>query len=206
MVRRSPDAPDCALVCEAIDAHLSGLVPADQRAAIAAHIARCPACRDEFELAAVIRCELSALPRFDAPPRVIKAVRRRVQGTAAEPPAVPTGRSADRRRRVRVALAAAAAVALAAAAILVVPGRSSRPAQQASAVEIAHATAEARLAFSLLAYATATAQLELRQGVLRERVVAPVLRGISGSVIARGRSSSVEHSCPTPNTAPGGSS
>lgn len=205
-MRRSPDALPCALVREEIEARLSGSLPVGLNAAVDAHLQRCPPCRAEVELAVAIRRELSALPRFDAPPQVTEAIRRRVRGTAPEPPAISSGRSPDRRRRAWVAIAAAAAVALAAAAILVMPGRSSRPAQQASAVEIARATAEARLAFSLLADATATAQLELRQGVLRERVVAPVLRGIADSVIARGRLSSVERSCPTPNTAPGGSS
>jgi len=206
MVRRSPDASDCALVCEAIDAHLSGLGPADQRAAFEAHIARCPACRDELELAAVIRCELSALPRLDAPPRVIEAVRRRVQGIAAEPPAVLTGHSTDRRRRARVALAAAAAAAFAVAAVVILGGRFPRTSHHASAVEIAHATAEARFAFSLVADATATANHELRQGVLRQRVVATALRGISRAIVAHPRSSSVQRSHPTPIIAHGGSS
>jgi len=206
MVRRSPDAPDCALVCDAIDAHLSGLGPAAQRAAIEAHIARCPACRDELELAADIRRELSALPRLDTPPRVIEAVQRRVRGTARELPAVSSGRSTDRRRRAWVALAAAAAVVFALAAVLILPVRLVRTSQHASAVEVARATAEARFAFSLVADATATAHHELRQGVLRQRVVATALRGISRAVVAHPRSSSVQRSHPTPNIVHGGSS
>jgi len=205
-VRRSRDTLDCGLVRQAIEAHLSALLPADQRAAIEAHVERCLACRAELELAAAIRSELSGLPRFDAPPRVIEAIRRQVREVVSPPQALPSGRSAGGRFRARAALAAAAAAAFAVAAVVILPGRILRTSQHASAVEVAQATAEARFAFSVVADATATAHHELRHGVLHDRVLTTALRGISRAVIAHPRSSSAQRSHPTPNFSHGGSS
>jgi anti-sigma factor RsiW len=206
MVQRSPDALPCTRVREDIDARLSGRLPAARTAVVDAHLQRCPACHAELELAAAIRSELSGLPRFDAPPRVIEAIRRQVREVGSPPQARPSGRSAGGRFRARAALAAAAAAAFALAAVLMLPGRILRTSQHASAVEVAQATAEARFAFSLVAGAATTAQDELRHGVLGDRVMAPALRGLSRAVIAHPRSSSAQRLHPTPNISHGGSS
>ena len=126
MVQRSPDALPCSRVREDIDERLSGRLPAGRNAAVEAHLERCHACRAEVELAAAVRRELSALPRFDAPPRVIEAIRRRV-GAAPSPASLPFSRNANRRLPARVALAAAAAVALAVAVVVSLPDRSPQP-------------------------------------------------------------------------------
>ena len=204
MVQRSPDALPCTRVREDIDARLSGRLHAARNAAVDAHLQRCPACRAELELAAAVRRELSALPRFEAPPRVIEAIRRQA-GSAPSSSALPFSRSAGRRLPAGAALAAAAAVALAVAAIVFLPDRSPQP-PQVSAAQAARATAEARLAFALVAGAAATAQDELRHGVLRDRVMAPALRGLSRSVHGRNRHDGTDDRHTTRTTIPGGSS
>ncbi len=189
---------------EDIDERLSGRLPAGRNAAVEAHLERCPACRAEVELAAAIRRELSALPRFDAPPRVIEAIRRRV-GAAPAGATLKFSRNANRRLPARVALAAAAAVALAVAMVVSLPDRSPQPSRM-TAAEVDLATAEARFAFALIADATTSAQRELRDGVLRDRVLATAARGLSRSFRLDGHSGDIRSRNPTPITILGGPS
>jgi hypothetical protein len=77
-------------------------------------------------------------------------------------------------------LAAAAVVALAAAGVLLIgkgPGGEPTPDQ----IQAARASAEAKLAFALIADATQRAEDELIDGVLKERVLATAVRGLSRS-------------------------
>jgi predicted anti-sigma-YlaC factor YlaD len=202
-MRRSPDALPCDRVRDEIEARLSGGLPVGLDAAVDAHLESCPSCRAELELASAIRGELAALPSFDAPPRLIEALHRRVRETSA-PISHPIRRRAGGLHSARFGLAAAAAAVIAVAAIVLLLHRRPQP-PALSAAEVARATAQARYALSLVADATATARRELEQGVLRERVAATALRGVSRAVVASVRASGLERSHPVRKPVRGGS-
>lgn len=201
MTWRRRDRLDCPSALALIESHLeegSSASPSDE---LAAHLERCESCRAELELAEALRTEMGRLPRFDTPDRVIEAARRTI-GRDARPsrPATP-GRW---RLRPRTALAAAAVAIMAVTAMLVGPERP-RETQRASESEIAQATAEARLAFALIADATERAELELRDSVLRDRVIATAVRGVSKSFRLRSTLGRPSDQDPTPTTHGGGS-
>jgi hypothetical protein len=104
-----------------------------------------------------------------------------------------------------VALAAAAVVALAVAMVVSLPDRSPHPSTMSGA-EVALATKEARFAFALIADATTSAQRELRDGVLRDRVLATAARGLPRSFRLDGHSGDIRRRNPTPTIILGGSS
>ena len=97
-----PEGPHPA---EALSALVDGELPADERAAVAAHVERCPECSEELRAVRAVRDALRALPAVEPPPgfldRLVADLARR--GTP----------------RRRLALTGTAAV-VAAAALLVV--------------------------------------------------------------------------------------
>ena len=118
MTERHPD--DVTL-----DAWVEALLPADERAAIDAHLAACARCRDEVERQRALMERLHALPRAVEPgedlrPAIRAEIRRRVV-------------AADRRRSfraLRFPLAAAAMLLIAISAgvtALVLASRESEP-------------------------------------------------------------------------------
>jgi hypothetical protein len=115
------------------------------------------------------------------------------------------GRRANLRLPIRAVLAAAAVAAVAAAVVLLRPDQPGHS-PQAPAAEVALATAEARLAFALVADATNTARRELRDGVLRDRVIATAARGVSRSLRLDSRSGDIDGRQPKPTSISGGSS
>lgn len=201
MPRRRRSGLDCRSAIALIEAHLDGSPSAPPSAELAAHLERCASCRAELELAETIARETSRLPQFDTPNRVIEAARRRIAGPEAPPRAAEPSR---RRPPAWAALAAAALAAIAITAVLTGPERPPEP-SRASDAEVARATAEARLAFALIADATERAEHELRDSVLRDRVLATAVRGVSRSFRLRSTLSQAPDLGPTPTTPPGGS-
>lgn len=192
------DGVDCsralALIEERLDGQLSDALEAD----LTAHLERCVTCRAEHELAEQIHREMSVLPKFDTPLRVMEAARRSLDDRIGTPhPPSWIGRR-------RPAWTAAVAAAVAVAAVLVISVRLHRPAEPSPA-EVARATAEARLAFALIADATQRAEHELRDGVLRDRVLATAARGLSRSFRLRSRLAESPSSDHTPMIHAGGS-
>lgn len=185
---------DCAAVLERLEELLDGDlhdvaetesgVPAIRR-----HLDACPECAAELALAATLRRELRALPELDAPDalidRVLDATVR-----AAEPVPVP-GRWAAFRRSLEGLLPAparwaAATLAAAALAILVLVPRSHGPTPDpANDPELARAIVEARFALAYLGDLGRGAGVEIRDQVLRDRLVAPTVRGLLGPSGAR---------------------
>lgn len=195
------DGLDCSSALELMEARLDGPSTARPSAELAAHLERCASCRAELELAETVRREMGRLPCFDTPDRVIEAARRQI----GEPGAAPRAAAPSRwRRPAWTALAAAAIAAMAVTAVIVGPERS-RQAQRPSDDEIARAAAEARLAFALIADATERAEQELRDSVLRDRVLATAVRGVSRSFRLRSTLSQPPDLDPTPTTHGGGS-
>lgn len=106
---------------ESLGAHALGQLPAEERAALEAHLEGCPDCRAELEsLAGVARLMPLADPeRFGTVPTPPPALADRVAAT------ISAERRTERRRRVRLGLAlsgATAAVAAAVLALFVLPG------------------------------------------------------------------------------------
>jgi predicted anti-sigma-YlaC factor YlaD len=167
----------CAEVDELVEPYLDGELSDGLQASIQQHLQGCADCSSEVELAATIRRELHELPQFELSDRTVAAIRE-TAGVQAHG-LVRAGWLARNRSALTV-LAAAAVVAIAAAGVLLV-GSGPQPKAPAEQAEVDRATAEARLAFALIADATRRAEGELVDGVLRERVLATAVRGISRS-------------------------
>lgn len=171
--------PDHDLHCEEeldwIEPYLDGDLPEDEAVRLRGHLAGCPACAAELELAARIQSELRSLPQLDCPPEVLERVRQEGRGVVV--PFRP-------RRIVRTIgprLAAAAAVlalAMGGGALFL---QIQQPSDQPSPEQIAQATADAKLALAYLGKATRRASDDLREEVLAKRLVVPATRGVSRS-------------------------
>lgn len=113
---------------EALGAYALGQLAEDERAAVAAHLDGCDACRNELgQLAALARpLSLADPERFDAIPKPPVSLAARVAATIARE------RLRSRRRRIRlgVALAGAAVAATLLAVFALSGGGSSVPEQQ----------------------------------------------------------------------------
>ncbi len=152
----------CGEVEGLLEAHLDGDLGRDQSRAVTAHLAECPACAAEAQLAGRVRAELRALPELDAPAAVLASVR---WSTGSRRP----GRS-------RPILAVAAAVVAAVGLGLLWLDRS-RPSLDDP--EVARATAEARYALALVGAVGRRAALD---ELLGERVLSPALEGLVRSL------------------------
>ena len=113
---------------ESLGAHALGQLPAEERAALEAHLEGCPECRAELEsLAGAARLLPLADPdRFGTAPQPPAALGNRIAAT------IRAERRSTRRRRLRLGLAfsgVTAALAAAALAIFVLPGGGANPSQ-----------------------------------------------------------------------------
>lgn len=106
--------PTCAEVCDAAAEFALGILPAEERAAVAAHLLRCPACRDEVEqMMAVGSRLLDLVPGTEPPLGFDRRALARVHGSRAAARAGTWRRSS----RLITALGAAAAAAVIFAAV-----------------------------------------------------------------------------------------
>lgn len=202
MVRPENLDHDCTRALSLIDEQVDGELTPDSEQQLAAHLDRCERCRAELELSKAIRGELRSMPQFDTPERVVAAAKRRIRTRSSR---IAAARMPGHvHRRVWAGLAAAAVVLCALAAVLVVP-LPHRQVSKPSGAEIARATAEARLAFALIADATERAEHELRDSVLRDRILASAVRGVSKSFRLRSSGRPILDAQPTPNDERGGS-
>jgi anti-sigma factor (TIGR02949 family) len=168
----------CSRAKDLIEAYLDGDLPADASASVARHLDGCPECARQRELAAAVREELKRLPQFDLSPGRLDAIRHRVAGPGPQSLEWPRFRG---NRRGAAVLAAAAVACLALAAVLLdTPGSRIEPSPDQ--VRADRASAEARLAFALIADATRRAEGELIDGVFHERVLATAVRGLSRTI------------------------
>lgn len=159
------------------DEGLPGLAD-DERAAVEAHVTRCPACARELSRARWIRDGLRTLPEVPYAPKAPvepEAPARILPGPW-----------------LRWAVPVAAAAVLVVAVLVAHPERSGDPAPPTTATiektapedaapeispeELARAELEARYALARLAEATRRARREIREDVLARHVVAPVQR------------------------------
>lgn len=190
----------CERALRLIEEHLDAGPGLPPTADLAAHLASCPSCRAELELGQALRAELAMLPHFDTPAHVIDAARRRAGATDD---GAPTSGRLRLRPVGRAAVAAASLAAVAVAVALMLPRHRPEP-DPTPGADVARATAEARLAFALIADATARTEQELRSGVLRDRVLAVAIRGVASAITLRSRPAPDSALDPTPGTETGG--
>lgn len=188
MSRRS-EAPTCIRVEGLLEAYVDGELRGGERSHVKEHLHGCEACRRQHALAVALQTELRALPEMDAPRAVIDGVLERARGEHAE------------RRRVwwrswrsvpSWAPLAAAGVALAVALPLIRPPDSVDPTvARADPAAVQLAAEQARLALGYVSRASRRTGLEIRDGVIGQRLVLPAaerLRSLSRHTFEGGSS------------------
>jgi len=197
----------CAEVLERLEAFIDGELETAACAGVEAHLAMCPACRGEEQLARRVQEELRTLGELDAPGPVMQAIREAAAVEASrlgvEPALRGVRRSADGRHSWRIGprpwLAAAAAVLLGIALALalgpwrragtgpvreahqtdsaVVTAGPAGPAEP-SAAEVAAARSQARLALSMVATVGRRAGQELQRDVVVRQLLRPAIQSL----------------------------
>jgi anti-sigma factor (TIGR02949 family) len=177
MIRTDHD-PYCEEALDWIEPYLDGDLPEDEAARLREHLAGCPSCAAELELATRIQSELRSLPQLDCPPEVLERVRREGRNDLAT--VIPF--RSRRRALIGPRLAAAAAMLALAVGGGALFFQIQKPSDQPSPQQIAQATAEAKLALAYLGRATRRASDDLREEVIAKRLVVPATRGVSRSL------------------------
>lgn len=181
--------PDAGIECEAavelLEELLDGELEEERERALSRHLSACPECAGEFALATTLRRELRALPEIDAPAALIDQVLEQTQGRAEKAPKTRTWTSLRRGLEgllPRPARWAAATLVAAALALLVwLPRSPVVGPEPASDPELARAILEARFALAYLGELGRGTGRELRDEVLRDRLVVPAVRSVLGS-------------------------
>ena len=169
------DVLDCVAAEERLEALIDGELSAGDRHRVEEHLRSCAECRAGRELALEVKSELRALPELDTPPAVIQRVldAARLERRQRNLPWWRTWRPSP------VWALAAAALVL---AVLLPLGGGPEDRQTAvtevDAAAIERATDEARFALAYLSRASRRAGLELRDGVIVDRLVVPAAQGL----------------------------
>ena len=169
------DSDGCAEVLDRLDAWIDGDVDESEAVAMQAHVDDCEACQRERRLAEELVAELRAMPRFEVPERVLRAVDRQTRTGVAEK--LHSFFEAIVRRPLP-AMAAVAAV-LVVAVVMTPWNRSSVP--EYSEQEISRAADDLRLAFAYVGDVTRRAEVRVKDRVLDEGVAAQTLRSVRRS-------------------------
>lgn len=168
---------------QSLGAYALGQLPAEERAALEAHLAGCPGCRAEADsLAAVARLlPLADAARIEAPaPRPSPALAERVRA------ALGSQRRSRRRRRQRrfgLALSGAAAAAAILAILLLGGGSESSPAEH---VEFASLPAGVSIGATLEPHAYGTEVRVYVKGIRSGTLCRVFLRGPGGVTVPAG--------------------
>ena len=177
---KRPDEMDCRQILERLEAFADGDLDTDESSAVASHLADCPTCRKAHALALAIHDELRSLPELEMPAAAVV----RVLEQTGEPSWLDRVGEALHTFWLRPqwvgAAAAAALVALVGIALLLRPDTATTPLTTDPAV--AQATLEARYALALVGSVNRRAGLELRDKVLKTRVVEATKRGLDQSL------------------------
>ena len=173
--------PHDETICEQLGPRIEALVDGELERAetisLEEHFAVCPDCARQYRLALVIRRELQAMPELDAPTHVLESaleLSRQRQSSRWS-----WTRLFQLPRPAWVALGATTAAAVLSILVLVPDPVSTVPDQSA---EVERATEEARLALAYLDKLTRRAATDLREDIVRRRVVEPVTRGLTRSL------------------------
>lgn len=168
MMRTGHD-PHCDEVLDWIEPYLDGDLSEGEAAQVETHLAGCPACAAQLDLAARIQGELRSLPQLDCPPEILERVERQGRGVVVP---FPVRRTASRLASRLTAAAAVLALAVGGGALFLNLQRPADPSPE----QIAQATAEAKLALAYLGKATRRASVDLRDEVIAKRLIAPATR------------------------------
>jgi anti-sigma factor (TIGR02949 family) len=178
---------DCAWARERIEACLDDDLGAAEHDALRAHTAACPSCAAELALATRVRDALRALPRAEAPARVVDAAERAVRGGADAGTGNVIPLPGARRRRPGWIPAAAAALVLVLSGLWYDQRRraDTLPAELAgagvTAAEVAEAQAGVEMAFAYVGRYSARAARVVEQDVIGDRVAPRVERALGES-------------------------
>ena len=162
-----------------LEAYVDEDLDGAERQRLEAHLDSCPGCREQWQLALHVKDALGALPQLDAPQAVID----RVLVEAATEQASGAGGEVKRPwwelLRPSPAWALVAAVLLLALLLPLARGPKQPPTSaEVDAETIERATDEARLALAYVAQASRRAGLEIRDGLIIERLVVPAAEGL----------------------------
>ncbi len=175
---------DCFAAEPFLEAYLDDDLAGSERAALEAHLERCPSCAEELELARRISGELRSLPRMACPPEVSRAA---IEHADSHPPLVARLRGLWSDRRVwqpAVAFALVAALGIAYWREAGAPAPVAPPAPEAaySEAEIARAEAELKLALAYVGEISDRAR-ETIGAEVGDRLVEPFSRSIAGALL-----------------------
>ncbi|MGB5889343.1 MAG: zf-HC2 domain-containing protein [Thermoanaerobaculia bacterium] len=175
---KRPDISDCPQTLERLEAFADGDLSANVRSEVASHLADCSNCAREHELILAIQGELHSLPELDMPSAAVAKVLEQT----AEPSWLDRTREAIHTSWLRPqwvgATVAAVLIALVGVALLLRPAPT--PPLTTDPV-VAQAVLQARYALALVGSVNHRAGLELRDEVLRKRLVEPTARGLTRS-------------------------
>ena len=181
-----PDDWSCETVADELERLVDGGLSPPEAAAMERHVESCATCQAELQLAEEIRRELRALPHMEAPAAVIEGVKatvRREQSAATRPPA-RHGRWTNLRPSPVWALAAALLLAAVLAPLVLTPpspevAHLETEPTPLDGVELERATDEVRIALAYVGRVSRRAGLEIRDGLIVERLVVPTAEGLS---------------------------
>lgn len=165
----------CAEVLDRLEAWIDGDLDEREGAEMRSHVDDCESCRRERQLAEELAAELRALPEFEIPERVVRAVHRKTSLGVME-----KLRSIfeDAVRRPFPAMAAVAAVLV---ALVVISPWTRRSEPEYSEQEIVRAASELRLAFAYVGDITRRAEVRVKERVIDDGVAAQTMRGVRRS-------------------------
>jgi len=174
-----PDQMDCPQTLERLETFVDGDLAAAEQALVASHLALCPGCSAEHRLALAVRGELHSLPELDMPAAAVASVLEKTSSPSWLDRAGKAILTPWLRPQWAGAAVAAALVALVGAALLLRPDATT-PSPESDPT-VARAVLEARYALALVGSVNHRAGLELRDEVLRKRLVEPTTRGLTQS-------------------------
>jgi anti-sigma factor (TIGR02949 family) len=169
---RMDRAMDCENATQWIEPYLDGDLPVSEADHLASHLEICPACTRELRLARQVQQGLRAMPQLTCPAAVSSEVQQRIDEPRrlrlwTSGPALPL-------RGWRPAGALAVAAMLLIAALTVFDSAETDP----SAREVALAERQVRWTLAYLGQVGQRTGITVRDGVIRDRVVAPLEKNI----------------------------
>jgi anti-sigma factor RsiW len=171
------EARPCEWVLERLEAWVDGDLNEAGHASVMTHVESCESCQRERFLAEEVAAELRALPEFELPDAVVRAVDRRTRPGVVE--SLFTSLNGVCRRPFPVMTALAAVVAM---IVILSPWPNNSSGPEYSEQEITRAAHEVRLAFAYVGAITKRAEVRVTERVLDHDVAAKTVRGVRKSL------------------------
>jgi anti-sigma factor RsiW len=169
----------CEWMQERIDAYLDGDLSPVESSVADQHLARCPGCAEELQLARQVAGSLRALPAVPCPDSIPDAVRARIGAAGNAQWGVKPWpwyyRWQEFFKRPAIVGVMTAVLFVVITGIL---GEKQQPPPEFTQAEIEQAEYDAKLALAYLGLYTDRAEETLRNDVLGERVFEPIMRAV----------------------------